>query len=40
MEGKLEAFLVSFVTVILCLIVYSQVVKPYTPKSVQTWIGI
>jgi hypothetical protein len=40
MEGKVEAFVVSFFTVILCLIFYRQVVKSYTPRSIQGWIGI
>jgi len=40
MASKFESFLLSFATVILCLIVYTSIVKPYTPKNVQGWIGL
>jgi hypothetical protein len=40
MESRIEAFLVSFATVMLCLIVYRQFVKRHTPKEIQNWIGL
>jgi hypothetical protein len=40
MKGWLESFVVSFITVLLCLALYHVFVKPITPVKVQGWIGI
>ncbi len=40
MEGKVHAAVVSFITVILAIAFYNTFLKPYTPATVQGYIGL
>jgi hypothetical protein len=40
MEGQVETYFKFFAAVLLALIAYRMLVKPYTPATVQGWIGL